>query len=109
MAKSSAAKGSNPIYLVLNVIFSAIIGVAAWFGSPALLATINANTTMLSQIPALTAQIILTVALFVLGLMVVSIIIAMIKPKDKQSASAKKIAKEQDARFAKRRESRGRR
>lgn len=114
MAKQSKAKASNSsmaaVRLTANLVAALAVGVGAWFASPALVAWLKGNVAALNAVALgdLAFQLIVAGVVFLLGIMVVSLLIAAILPKDSRTSNEREIAKEQAAQFAARRKKLGR-
>ncbi len=89
---------------VLGVFFAILIGVGGWFIAPATIDLMAANINGFTgnELPAMQMQIVFTVVIFVLGLLVSSLLLALIIPNDKQTSSEVDAAKAKAAMDAKR-------
>ncbi len=114
MTKQSKKPSSNnsmaAVRLTANLVAAIAVGVGAWFASPALVTLLQSNVSALNGLAMsdLVFQIVVAVVVFLLGIMIVSLLITAILPKDSRESNEREIAKEQAAQFAERRKKLGR-
>jgi mannitol-specific phosphotransferase system IIBC component len=108
--KKSSNDSMAAIRLTVNLVSAIAVGVGAWLASPTLVDLLQSNVPALNGLAVsdFVFQIIVAVVTFLLGIMLVSLLIVAILPKDSRESNEREIAKEQAQMHAKRRKATGR-
>jgi TRAP-type C4-dicarboxylate transport system permease small subunit len=101
-------KGTSPLLYIVGLVIAIVIGVIGWFAAPAVIDFLRSNVQGFSTAGIPQIKLIVTAVVFVFGLIIASLVVAVISPKPDRSATLGEMAKERDELVKQKREARRR-
>lgn len=88
-------KKGSPVRMMIGLALALVLGLGAWLLGPAIIPNLTRGSSL--SLTSDQLRLILTAGSFILGLIVVSLLMALVTPRDARNVNEAKLAQERDA------------
>ena len=88
-------KKGSPVRMVIGVALALVVALGGWMFSPTIIPSLTRGSSL--SLTSDQIRLIMTAGSFVLGLVVVSLVLAFVTPRDARNVNEAKLTQERDA------------